>query len=453
MKLAPSPTHLQCHYVVVLVLSCGLNLAHHLPPNEGGLCVKKIDIQESKSKDTDAYKFYLHLEPACSPDERWTVDVVSCEGENDHPLETFRVTKNLGRVCPIVPGCKRLRVNGTYSPPFTTAGEHLDNLSVYFQCFDDENLNLAIVPDPRVKTWNLYVFRCRPEQPRPREGDCPVTSYDKVGNNTYLHIKSRFLPNSVYYFILEPISMDPQCLLQSSIVPFPAEGRVPQLSPQTAPSMAPKLPWWTTNLKVVLLVVAMCITCILGMLAAAFSIRCKITHSVTPPAPHTYKRNEEEEKECDRPSVLLLYSRDSPTHLSRVQHLSSRFTQHLGCQVHDIYVANDINQLADPCEWLLGKLSDGRSSVKVVLLLSPWVTRLLQALVDGKPPPVMESDPEETRFHTNLLTAALRRLLAQDLTRDYHRVFVVSVSEREQVCDRRRGSCWASGGYGEGEQS
>ncbi|KAG7172382.1 hypothetical protein Hamer_G027956 [Homarus americanus] len=162
----------------------------------------------------------------------------------------------------------------------------------------DENLNLAIVPDPRVKTWNLYVFRCRPEQPRPREGDCPVTSYDKVGNNTYLHIKSRFLPNSVYYFI-----------------------------------------------------------------------------------------------------------------------------------VHDIYVANDINQLADPCEWLLGKLSDGRSSVKVVLLLSPWVTRLLQALVDGKPPPVMESDPEETRFHTNLLTAALRRLLAQDLTRDYHRVFVVSLGE------------------------
>nr|XP_045584189.1 uncharacterized protein LOC123746600 isoform X2 [Procambarus clarkii] len=348
-------------------------------------------------------------------------------------METYKGKREEGRMCGLKKGCKRLRADGVFSRTFTTGGTHVP-LQVSILQFNATRLELALKSDPRVRSWDLYVSRCEAGN----TGRCTKETIHNVGSATHLLYHNTFSRRFCYYFQLQPVSHDPNCELSSSIRKFPSKTCLNPSAPTAASSPSPK--GWLTG-WVGLGVVG--VAAVQGGLAAAIYFRCRIIpgghrqEAELSKVPHHQQQQQQQQRQQQqRLTIVLLYAEDDPSNLRQVARLATWLTHHLGCQVYDIYdKVGKVEQTSDPCQCLLGHLAAASSSAsrRVVLVVSPALTAVMKAVLEGRADQAMDGVPPAKRHHTSLLTAALKRLLEQDLVRNYRRVFVVSLHTETEV--------------------
>ncbi|XP_069952552.1 uncharacterized protein [Cherax quadricarinatus] len=390
-------------------------------------CVRNISVEQLNI----SVRYEIHLDQQCSlgTSHLWTFHVVSCDTD-EKLLEVYSTTELVDLMCPINDGCKRLQLGNVLSPPFNTSGTK-PKVKIYFYTFNHKSLEMRITSEPWVKTWTLTVIRCQPKATWPSD-ECPSYNVDNVGNSTHLGHQGHFDLNCCYFFRLQPVSSIPQCTLQVSDMHFPSECYTPSPTPSTTPLPPPEgFSWiyWAV-------VVAVGLAAIQGVLLAAWYLRYKATPSSTKPCHQWEEKKQSMEHHLQlvvqQLPVMLVYAHDvSDLQLTL---LTTWLTDHLRCQVHNLYNTNEtVERTVDPYQWLLTMLSSSSVSVRVVLVMSPALNTIQKAVVEGRGDQVVDGVPPGDRFHTSLLTATLKRLQQQDLVRNYRRVFIVSLDETEMV--------------------
>ncbi|XP_050728309.1 uncharacterized protein LOC127004526 isoform X5 [Eriocheir sinensis] len=124
------------------------------------------------------------------------------------------------------------------------------------------------------------------------------------------------------------------------------------------------------------------------------------------------------------PSVLILYAQDIVAHLSQVSQLKMWLKDVLLCEVFDIFDDTNLEKLADPSWWLQEIIS--KSSVKIVLVLSPQIENFLHPLIATDAKPDISPDCLSQELNNKLLLAGIKYLLQPGLVVNYDRVFTVS---------------------------
>ncbi|XP_047494988.1 uncharacterized protein LOC125043079 [Penaeus chinensis] len=134
--------------------------------------------------------------------------------------------------------------------------------------------------------------------------------------------------------------------------------------------------------------------------------------------------------QATRPELLVIHAREP---MYRLHHdytlrLMDQLRIHCNAKVHDIWDFRDPRWLQDPNGWLQRVLAY-TSDVKVLLVMSPRVVSVMNAIVDHRSPRDLVDLEEGSKERGFLqMVSSIRKLLDKDLFDNYDRVYVVRFS-------------------------
>ncbi|XP_050728306.1 uncharacterized protein LOC127004526 isoform X2 [Eriocheir sinensis] len=401
--------YLEVFLMVVMVAAPGGYA--DIQAGNGISCVQNITINSEHVEKGWPYNYTIHMNNSqCSPEQKPLKGRI-LECEKGYGRGSFSETE--GKLCPVAK-CQRLEVDGISSSPIYTPDCNLD-VSLNFREFNNKGLHLGIKSDKRIRSWNLTIFTCLKED---CTGCAEKKLMDDVGNQTVLKIEEHFVLDECYCFRLVPNiygTCEPSLsryLFKHLTSCFPQDWSERQ---DNSIVINKGSSWWVVPFGV--LVAVEFLVCTSVAVSAAWKyFRTEKFKYTTPTAAGEVRRTS--------PSVLILYAQDIVAHLSQVSQLKMWLKDVLLCEVFDIFDDTNLEKLADPSWWLQEIIS--KSSVKIVLVLSPQIENFLHPLIATDAKPDISPDCLSQELNNKLLLAGIKYLLQPGLVVNYDRVFTVS---------------------------